>query len=129
MAAPPAWRHPPQRRVENIRSLLADIGSQQRRVLHLLLRAFHAHYLFFAVGCITAGAFAASNGRHRTAAVWGSVGIALVLVWLSAKGLTKWMRKYLRAFKEEMDRLPSEVEREFRRSSHGDPGEHGRHPR
>jgi hypothetical protein len=129
MAAPTASRHPPQRRVENIKSMLADIGSQQRKVMHLFLRVFHAHYLLFAVGCIAAGAFAASNGRLHTAAVWGSVGIVLVLVWLSAKGLTRSMRKHLRALKDEMDGLPSEIERECRRNSHRGPRDHGRHSR
>lgn len=114
----------PQRRVEHIKAMVAEIGTQQREVLHLVLLTFEAIYLFFAAACITAAIFAEANGRHNTAVVWGVIGVVLGGIWLFVKVLSKALGKFVHALKSEMAKLPDELEHEF---GHHGPDAHAAH--
>lgn len=103
----------PQKRVEHIKAMATEIGTQQREVMHLVILTFQALYLFFAFACLTAGVVAEVNGKHSTAVVWGAIGIVLAGIWLFVKVLSKSMKKFVRALKSEMQKLPGEMESQF----------------
>lgn len=113
MAGQEAPERTPQDRVEHIKEMVGEIGTQQREVMHLVTLTFQALYLFFAFACLTAGVVAEVNGKHSTAVVWGALGIGLAAIWLFVKVLAKSMKKVVRALRDEMARLPDELQREF----------------
>lgn len=110
MAGYAAPRRSPQRRIEHIKEMAGEIGTQQREVMHLLTLTVQALYLTFAAACITAGVVAEVQGRRSTAVVWLAIGIALFGIWLFVKVLAKSMKKVVRALKAEMAKLPAEFQ-------------------
>jgi hypothetical protein len=122
MAGDAAQLPSPQQRIDHIKQMAGEIGTRQREVMHLVVLTFQALYLFFAFTCIAAGIVAEVKGKSGTAVVWGGIGVALAGIWLFVKVLAKSMKKLVRALKQEMARIPDELQQEFGRNTAPGPG-------
>lgn len=112
MAGHAAKLRTPQRRIRNIKAMAAEIAVQQREVMHQVVQIFQGLYLLFALACITAGAVAASNGRHQTALGWGVPGVCLLLLWVLAKGATTSLHKFVKGLRQELAKPLPESDQE-----------------
>ena len=90
MSAHTAGLRVPRERARHIHELTNEIAARERLMSHLLMITGRAFYYFLTAACLTAGIILYANGRHTSGAVWGGVGVALVLAWIGVK-VASWV--------------------------------------